>query len=390
MRRVCSVWRKARSIIEMAKSDIVILQRVVPHYRLELFRRLNDSVGAIVVCSKNSPVGTGLLTFQDEKFIKQYDFKYSGLNPYQCIVPIGQILRELQPKGIIAELSLQMSSTWYLAAMRALGQGPKVMFESHGLNYERMSNTIKNRLLQWSRIRLLKTADFNLCYTKAGKDHLARYISPKRIFVSQNTLPATFNLGPKNQSSAAPVILSVGRMTTDKNFPLLIRAFRFFHIRFPTAKLFIVGDGPDYQNCVADAGHLLGKSVFLEGAIYNENVLAGYFHSASISVIGGAAGLSVNHSLFYGVPVMIFQRTESGPHHHPEEEYVINERTGWQIKPYSAEGLGEALTRVFSRGVDPKDELRDSIRDFVQNEISFDQMFQNWVCASKALLSSPG
>jgi hypothetical protein len=120
----------------MAKSDIVILQRVVPHYRLELFRRLNDSVGAIVVCSKNPPVGTGLLTFQDEKFIKQYDFKYSGLNQYQCIVPIGQILRELQPKGIIAELSLQMSSTWYLAAMRALGQGPKVMFESHGLNYD--------------------------------------------------------------------------------------------------------------------------------------------------------------------------------------------------------------------------------------------------------------
>jgi glycosyltransferase involved in cell wall biosynthesis len=263
------------------------------------------------------------------------------------------------------------------------------MFTSHGPNYERFNDTKINRLLQRTRIALLKTADANMCYTAEGKRYLSRFIPEDQLFVANNTLPPIFKpmYEPPPRHSAGPVILSVGRMAPEKNFPLLITAFRHFHVRFSQAKLVIIGSGPDYEHCVEMAGDLMNRSVFLPGAIYDEAILAKYFNEADLFVLGGAAGLSVNHALFYGLPVMIFRRTKDGPHHGPEAEYVVDGCTGWQVEAYSSDGLAAALIKIFSGKGAPRSELKESIKTFVETEISFENMVDNFVTASNALLS---
>ena len=58
------------------------------------------------------------------------------------------------------------------------------------------------------------------------------------------TLRARWGAGPDD-----PVVLHVGRLAAEKNYPLLFRAFDVFRRHEPRAKLVIVGDGPLLSAC---------------------------------------------------------------------------------------------------------------------------------------------
>jgi len=59
------------------------------------------------------------------------------------------------------------------------------------------------------------------------------------IYIKTNLFRQT-----KPHSERRPIILSVGRLVEQKNFPLLLESFRIVKERIPEAKLVIVGRGP--------------------------------------------------------------------------------------------------------------------------------------------------
>jgi glycosyltransferase involved in cell wall biosynthesis len=147
---------------------------------------------------------------------------------------------------------------------------------------------------------------------------------------------------------------------------------------FPDAALTVIGDGPDAERTRAAIGDQLGKSIHLVGALYDEEALASYFLSADVVLFSGAVGLSVNHALAYGVPVIAHDRTPSGPHHHPEIAYVVDGVTGLRVSPFAEDAMLRALQSFLSRYPDPKAAFRDSIRQYVDAHMTLDAMVEDF------------
>ncbi len=83
--------------------DVIILQRLVTHYRLPVFERLYREFGWVVVTSRIPPRGTHLNLFEGEyEFIRRFDFSFPDPgNAFRCNVPMGRVLKETGAKAVI-------------------------------------------------------------------------------------------------------------------------------------------------------------------------------------------------------------------------------------------------------------------------------------------------
>lgn len=372
--------------------SVIILQRGVMHYRLPVFRRLYELFGWQVVCNHGE--------HDDEPFVIPYDIKMPHPhNLYRAIVPTGKILRETGAKAVISEFSLSMSSTYQLTARRRLLGRPITIFWSHGFNMNRGLYGVYPWLYQLPRIGLLRSADANICYSDEGVEFLAQYMPRDRLFVAQNVV----DIEPMRKLArrigridvgAKPHLLTVARIQNYRNVPMLVRVFHKFRETYPDARLTIVGDGPDAERTRQAAGAELGRSVVMTGAEYDEERLARHFCSADLMLFSGAVGLSVNHALAYGLPIMTFDRVKGGPGHGPEVAYVKNGITGYRVPEYSEQALLENLLRFFADHPDPRSEFETSIRDYVDQTITLDHMIQGFAQVHEFLkqrgVESPG
>ncbi|MDZ3837123.1 MAG: glycosyltransferase family 4 protein [Rhodospirillales bacterium] len=369
-------------------NNVVIIQRVVPHYRFALFERLWREFGWRVATTNTAPE-VGSLKFNqlindEHPFIKRYDFKFtSKTNPYACRIPLRRILDDTGATAVISEFSMRMSTTYELPMLRRLRGSPTVLFWSHGFNMSRGLLSAYQRLVQVPGSLLNTMVDGHVCYSEEGRDFLAAYMARDRLFVAPNTIDAE-----SLQAQAAgvqamtppgrPHIVTVGRATEDKDFPRLVRIFRALLADHPEAALTLVGDGPDMERTRAAAGDELGRRIFMPGAEYDEARIAAYYGSADFSVLSGAAGLGVNHALCYGVPVVAYARTEQGPHHHPEIAYVIDGKTGMQVPRYTDEAMLQALRDFLSAHPRPREAFAASISRYVANHLSLDSMIREF------------
>ena len=364
-------------------TDVIILQRALPHTRLRLFTRLWEEFGWKVVSAQNPPKYK-LQVDGDYEFLERYDFRFPNSdNPYRCDIPLGKILRETGAKAVISEFSMRMSSTFDLVARRRLMGGPVTLFWSHGYNMDRGLGGLRRSLIQWPRSMLAALADGHVCYSEEGRDYLSRYMSSDRLFVARNTVDVTHMQAIARNTVAAippgrPHIMTIGRLTLDKDFPRLVRIFHRLCEDFPSAALTIIGDGVDTERTRVAAGSSLGDSIIMTGAIYEEEELAPLLLSADAVVFTGAVGLSVNHVLAYGVPVIAFDRTPTGPYHHPEIAYVVDGITGYRVPQNTDEALFTTLRDFFTRHADPKAEFRDSIEDYVAKNLTIDTYVEDF------------
>lgn len=366
-------------------TDVIILQRGVPHYRTQLFTRLWEEFGWKVVVASNPPGGINKpLIDGDYDFLERYDFRFPDPeNTYRCDVPLGKILRETGAKAVISEFSMRMSSTYGLVARRRFLGGPVTLFWSHGYNMDRGLAGIRQSLMQWPRSLMAALADGHVCYSKEGRDFLSRYIAEDRLFVAHNTIDVTpLQLSADSaepiKAPGRPHLLIVSRFTLNKKIPRLVQIFHKLRAELPNAGLTIVGDGPDAERTRHEAGNELGRSIIMTGKVYDEPTLARHFASADVVVFPGAAGLSINHALAYGIPVIAYDRTPTGPGHGPELTYVVDDVTGLRVSPYTEEAMLQGLLDFFARHPDPKAEYRERISRYVSENLALDLMVEDF------------
>lgn len=106
------------------------------------------------------------------------------------------------------------------------------------------------------------------------------------------------------ENSARPVIVAMGRLTAVKRFSLLVEALGLLGRDRCDINLLLVGDGPE-RKAIETQAKAAGVCVAFPGARYDEAFLSMAFTAANLSVIPGAAGLSVIHSLSYGTPIVV-------------------------------------------------------------------------------------
>lgn len=148
---------------------------------------------------------------------------------------------------------------------------------------------------------------------------------------------------PWFQSSEPPVVLGVGRLTRQKDFPTLLQAFATVRTRI-SCRLVILGEGRDRNKLEALASSLgIEDDVDLPGFVANPYP---YMVNARVFVLSSSWEGSPNvltEALALGMPVVATD-CPSGP-----REILQNGRHGRLVPPGRPEAMAKAILKVMER-----------------------------------------
>ena len=122
---------------------------------------------------------------------------------------------------------------------------------------------------------LLKNAAKIICLTESQKEHfIKKYdLNPDTIIVIHNGVGKEFYLNRNTRESKTTQLLFVGRLSIQKNIPLLLEAVKMVQSK---VELHIVGEGPDKEHILKKIDELQLKNVTLEGAKYEKDLIQMY------------------------------------------------------------------------------------------------------------------
>lgn len=370
---------------------VLILQRVVPNYRMPLFKRIWEDLGWSIAFGENLST-EGMNLKSSAPFLHGFQFAKSGLGMIK--VPLDEILTKLKPDAVIAEGALRLTSTWQLLARRKFSNGPKVYFWSTGYNTQKGLEQRKTLPSQWIYPATFRHADGCLTYGDDGLNFLQPRVGKKPVFVAHNSIDMD-EITHRRDSVAPlprlgfPELVSVSRLTEVKEFVKLVHAHHLLLKSFPTAKLTIIGEGPTRAAIEQAAGEELGRSIFLTGAIYDEGVTAGYMNRADAFVMTGRVGLAINHALGYGLPVVCFRRTNAGPFHGSEITHLHDGITGFFVEDYDVQKFAEKLKSLFQSDPHMKISMREGLQSYVAKHMSIERMMQGFLDIKNHLQTLP-
>jgi glycosyltransferase involved in cell wall biosynthesis len=121
------------------------------------------------------------------------------------------------------------------------------------------------------------------------------------LFATRGKIEAEPRILPHNPHR----LLHVGRLVEWKRVDMLMRAFARVRVRFPDSELLIIGSGPEEEKLKKMADELqLGASVTFLGGVYDQELLGQYYLAASLYVLAGMGGLSINEAMCFGLPIL--------------------------------------------------------------------------------------
>lgn len=285
------------------------------------------------------------------------------------LVPLAGYLRRERPRVLVSSMGhANLIAIW--AARLAGGVAPLIVTEHNTLSQETQR---QRRLVGMLWPRLLRTfypwATRVVAVSRGAADDLARTagLPRDRIEVVYNPVitPAMLALAqqapdhPWLAPGQPPVILGVGRLTGQKDFSTLVRAFAEVRRRRP-ARLIILGEGPDRTAIEAQTRELgVADDVALPG--FQENALA-YMASSAVFVLSSA---------WEGLPTVLIEALAAGTRVVSTDcpsgprEILQDGRLGALVPVGDAAALAAAMLEALERPADaiPTDALLPFTRD---------------------------
>jgi len=268
-----------------------------------------------------------------------------------CVPKLIQYLRKERPDALVA--SDHYLNEVALLAGRLSGTSTKIVVAEHNQLSQtaRRSGKIKARLAPFLAHFLYPWADAIVAVSHGVAEDLAKTAS-----LPINTIQTIYNpvINPDMFAAAQqpvdhpwfkediPIILGVGKLEAQKDFPTLIRAFA--KVRQQTAaRLMILGWGPDrpqLESLIQDLG--LQEDVDLPGYVQNPYA---YMARSSVFALSSAwEGLPtvLIEAMALNIPV-VSTNCESGP-----EEILADGKYGYLISVGDAKALADSILKVLS------------------------------------------
>lgn len=223
-------------------------------------------------------------------------------------------------------------------------KGPwKTIWELHfSRNSKRMNaQSLRDRLFAWTGEKLdferaLKQYDHIVVLTHEEKK---RYW-PDRKNVSVIPNSVRFKPGPKSLLSAQRV-LAVGRLSPEKNFSSLIRAFALVHPLFPEWSLDIFGDGDERKQLLSeiekynlvDVVHLPGSTNDVQKEMLSSSLLVCSSKHEGFAMV-------IVEAMACGLPVVSYD-CPSGP-----KDIISNGNNGFLVPAGDENALADRICRL--------------------------------------------
>lgn len=139
-------------------------------------------------------------------------------------------------------------------------------------------------------------------------------------------------------------ILFIGRLTEKSNFPLLLRALH--QINSENLILNVIGDGEfqqQYQLLSVELG--LNKKINWHKGTTDEMKISSIANKCVLFVYPGDVGLSLIHSMAYGLPSLVHDRKSM---HMPEIAAFKNGKTGFNFSYNNSFDLANLITKMLN------------------------------------------
>lgn len=240
-----------------------------------------------------------------------------------------------------------------IAAKRGL---PTVAW-GHG--YSKQENRAKRNFRDW----VGNNATAVLFYgSRARNDFVRRHDAEYRAFVAPNSLDQSEAIRLRAEWLAdasrlptfkrerglesGPTLLFVSRLIRENRTDMLLDSVPALSRDFAGLRVVIIGDGPIRAELEAQAARLgIADRVIFTGAIYDEASLAPWFLSSDLFVYPRNIGLSLQHAMGYGVPVVT---TDDETSWAPEVEGLKPWMNGMFYRDNDVEDLTEVVRLILS------------------------------------------
>jgi glycosyltransferase involved in cell wall biosynthesis len=254
----------------------------------------------------------GPMTAVLEKGIRVFDLRSNHMT--RSVPRVAMYLRAKKPVAIIAGMTHSTAAA--VAARSICRQKTKIIATEHNTMSKVVANS-KGLKYRWMRrwgLWALSAAELIVAVSNGVADDLSEQtgISRQRVQVIYNPVitdafysdAAAVVEHPWFQPGEPPVILAVGRLDKQKDFPMLIHAFSKVRKR-RVARLMILGEGPDrsrIEKAIKEAG--LVCDVALPG--FEQNPCRFINHAAvfAFSSQWEGFGVALVEALALGVPVV--------------------------------------------------------------------------------------
>lgn len=255
-------------------------------------------------------------------------------------------------------------------------------------------------LRQWLTARIRKycyaRVAGTLNYSTAAYDILPSYgVKREQIHVTYNSTDTEALWREKAAVLAAPALLPpserrllhIGRLVKWKRVDLLIEAFARTLTQYPDAELVIVGNGPELDNLKKQAASLglplrskeengvdgRGCVRFI-GAVYDPKELGAYMNEATVYVLAGMGGLSINDAMTYALPVVCSVCDST------ERDLVTDGRNGLFFRDGDADSLTEKILQLLASPQECRCMGQESER-IIREQINIDTVSERYLKA---------
>ena len=278
----------------------------------------------------------------------------------EAMWPLARYLRSERPATLVSAMNyVNVIAHW---ARRLSGAPTRVVFTEHA-NLSQLLAALQP-LMAWSLPKLMRPAYARahsiIAVSDGVADDLAHTLRIDRSLVHTRHNPIeTAALAAKAREpldhpwfapEEPPVIVAAGRLSPEKDFPTLIRAFSLLRRRRP-ARLAILGEGGQRAGLQAQIDALEhGRDVLLAGFQTNPYAWMGRAAVFVLSSRWEGFGNVLVEAMACGTPV-VSTACPSGP-----EEILEGGRWGRLAAVGDADGLAEAMDRTL------QDEQRPDVR----------------------------
>jgi len=335
--------------------NVIILQRIIPHYRLPLYQRLykellKENIQLTVIYGQER-VGTVPKSIViDEPWAIKIENHY--FLPFGKEVVWQPCLSLIKEADLIVFEQANRLLVNYLLISRIFNKKAKLAFWGHGQNFQSDSKT--GLLENWKKL-FNNATDWWFSYTSLSSSiiHASGFSSnkittlnnaiddselsiAKQALTSADILRIKSGLNIKSDS----VAIYCGGMYAEKRIDFLLDACEKIRQKTPDFQIIFIGDGPDHlliKNAAVKHEwiHYLGK---ITGA---ERVP--YFLMSQLLLMPGLVGLVVLDSFVLETPIV----TTDVDLHSPEISYLKNNKNGLMVRD-DLDDYVDAVVDVFS------------------------------------------
>ncbi|QHT70491.1 glycosyltransferase family 4 protein [Rhodocytophaga rosea] len=388
----------------------------LPHYYNLVLNRLNQVAGVEVVvvapASQGKNVGAGV--HQTEEGI---EFKVFFLEEYQAFYGktffkgFKKLVRQQKPDIIVTCWPYVVGFIYnpsLLLLTKSLGiklilkeipfkvpafQQAREFYAKGGLLSEDLQTNLnrdsllfrmKYDIVTYTRKLYYNLMDAHVNYVEEAYDIIGSYgVDASKIFITYNSPDTDILLATKEKiKTLAPILpptprrlLHVGRLIKWKRVDMLIEVFSRLLQIYPDAELVIVGNGPEEENLKRQVNSLqLDEKVKFAGAIYDGETLGRYFMSASVYVLAGMGGLSINEAMCFDRPVVCSECDGT------EKKLVREGYNGRYFEDGNPESLYDVLNTLLAK---PEDLYTMGARsgEIIQNEVNIHTVIKGYIKA---------